>query len=673
MANTFKVKKLLGTSGVFSSYVEAPNLVYNTGNQVVSGVKNFSNRPTVNGTGVLLSGEAVQLPNTIVYTTGNQTISGLKDFTTRPTVNTTPVLLSGENANGLTVLVKNDEPTTLLKGQPVYIYGANGSNILVRKASNTGEAESSKTLGLLAQNLNSNDQGLVVTEGALEGIDTDAGNAGDPIWLGPTGNLIFGLAQKPYAPNHLVYLGVIERKQSNNGKIYVKVQNGFELQELHNVNIDHKNALNDSDILRYNSASGLWFNETLNTGIFQTQINSLSGYSNSTFATITNLAATGSANLARINSLSGYINSSSSNIVFTTGNQNISGDKNFIGTINTTGLVVSGLGVPFILKSPNNQNSVYFDPIANGNAGILFANHFFSSNLSSRDDNNFTISYGGGGTRYLVFSRGSVNRAMLDFNGNFGIASGISSVPSRFYVSGDSILQGDVKVSGNVGIGTTSPAGKLHIKTPVDTHSNLIIDNTSSLYWSSLDFYSAGSAKWGIGLNRNTINSSLDFFDMANSKAIMTILPNVGNVGIGTTSPSQKLDVAGNANISGHLSAASKSFLIPHPADSSKKLQYGSLESPYHGIRLTDKGKINSDFAQIDLPNYISKLVLQEGVNIQLTNINHDKTLFVKEVNIENNYFKVGMNRSWLDKNEYEFYWSFTAERKDIPKLIVEF
>jgi hypothetical protein len=130
---------------------------------------------------------------------------------------------------------------------------------------------------------------------------------------------------------------------------------------------------------------------------------------------------------------------------------------------------------------------------------------------------------------------------------------------------------------------------------------------------------------------------------------------------------------SGDLNVTGHFSAASKSFLIPHPVDPSKKLQYGSLESPYHGIRLTDKGKINSDFTQIDLPEYISALVLEEGVNVQLTNINHDKILFVKEVNIENNYFKVGMNRGWLDKNEYEFYWSFTAERKDIPKLTVEF
>ena len=54
--------------------------VYATGNQIISGVKTFASRPTVNGTGVLLSGEAAVLPNTIVYITGNQTISGNKTF-----------------------------------------------------------------------------------------------------------------------------------------------------------------------------------------------------------------------------------------------------------------------------------------------------------------------------------------------------------------------------------------------------------------------------------------------------------------------------------------------------------------------------------------------------------------------------------------------------------------
>jgi hypothetical protein len=83
----------------------------------------FTNRPSVNGTGILLSGEAARLPDTIVYTSGSQIISGSKTFyadnyifsganvifvqntgivsgewrfSNRPTVNNTGVLLQGE-------------------------------------------------------------------------------------------------------------------------------------------------------------------------------------------------------------------------------------------------------------------------------------------------------------------------------------------------------------------------------------------------------------------------------------------------------------------------------------------------------------------------------------------------------------------------------------------------
>ena len=55
-----------------------------TGDLTVSGNSFFQNRPTVNGTGVLLSGEggggAVE---NVVYTTGNQNISGVKNFISR--------------------------------------------------------------------------------------------------------------------------------------------------------------------------------------------------------------------------------------------------------------------------------------------------------------------------------------------------------------------------------------------------------------------------------------------------------------------------------------------------------------------------------------------------------------------------------------------------------------
>lgn len=119
------------------------------------------------------------------------------------------------------------------------------------------------------------------------------------------------------------------------------------------------------------------------------------------------------------------------------------------GTLSVTGLTVSGLGTPFILKSAANTNSVSFDPTINGNAGILATNYISTITLQSVGDQNLSIGYGGGGTRNLLFTKSSINRAILDSNGNFGIGSGISSVPSRFYVSGDSLLQGNFTTSGS--------------------------------------------------------------------------------------------------------------------------------------------------------------------------------------------------------------------------------
>ena len=117
------------------------------------------------------------------------------------------------------------------KGQAVYVTGSTGNagtNMIVGKASNDAESTSSKTMGLLESSLSLNDQGYVITEGLLAGLDTSAaGAAGDPVWLGTNGNLIYGLANKPHAPQHLVFIGIVTRKQQNNGEIFVKPQNRF--------------------------------------------------------------------------------------------------------------------------------------------------------------------------------------------------------------------------------------------------------------------------------------------------------------------------------------------------------------------------------------------------------------------------------------------------------------
>jgi hypothetical protein len=150
----------------------------------------------------------------------------------------------------------------IAKGQAVYVSSANGTNMVVSKASNTSEATSSKTMGLLETGGSTNAQVNVVTEGLLTGLNTSAATIGDPVWLGTNGDLIYGLTNKPYAPAHLVFIGVVTRVNSSNGEIFVKVQNGFELKEIHDVDLI-TNAPTNNQLLAYNSTSGLWKNKSV--------------------------------------------------------------------------------------------------------------------------------------------------------------------------------------------------------------------------------------------------------------------------------------------------------------------------------------------------------------------------------------------------------------------------
>ena len=156
----------------------------------------------------------------------------------------------------------------LTKGQAVYVTGStgnDGTNMIVGKASNTQESTSSKTMGLIETSLAVNGQGYVITEGLLSGLNTNSANPGDPVWLGTDGNLIYGLANKPVAPDHLVFIGIVTRKQQNNGEIFVKVQNGFEMEELHNLVLTSKSS---GDMIKWNGS--YWVNFKGASGSFTT-------------------------------------------------------------------------------------------------------------------------------------------------------------------------------------------------------------------------------------------------------------------------------------------------------------------------------------------------------------------------------------------------------------------
>lgn len=176
-------------------------------------------------------------------------------------------------------LVKNDSGVTLPKGTVVYTSGANGTNILVKAALATTDQVSAQTLGFLETELTPNQSGYVITEGLISGINTSSASAGDPVWLSPTsaGSVVYGLENKPQAPNHLVYLGVVTRSNTNNGEIFIHISNGWELDELHNVKITNPQ---NNDILIYNSASSVWTNSIQTVTVSSGSAYPVSGLSN---------------------------------------------------------------------------------------------------------------------------------------------------------------------------------------------------------------------------------------------------------------------------------------------------------------------------------------------------------------------------------------------------------
>jgi hypothetical protein len=151
-------------------------------------------------------------------------------------------------------LVYNAEATTLSKGEVVYISGSVTDRIAVKRASSAGEGTSAKTLGVVAENIASGGTGYVVNRGYVLDIDTSAYSAGQTVYLSNTPGQF--TATKPQAPYHLVYVGVVIRVGAGNGRIYVFTQNGYELDEIHDVRINGKTS---GDLLVY-SSSGLWEN-----------------------------------------------------------------------------------------------------------------------------------------------------------------------------------------------------------------------------------------------------------------------------------------------------------------------------------------------------------------------------------------------------------------------------
>jgi len=221
-----------------------------------------------------------------VNISGNTNVNGYVQFYTASTATSNVARLTWNDTDGTLdlglkggnvtlqigqeqiVRVVNKTGSNLLESnyQAVRISGAQGNRIKVDLAQANNDANSTETIGLVTENINNNQEGFITILGLVRGINTtgslqsESWVDGDILYLSPT---IAGSVTniKPVAPQHTVTIGYVVQSNPSNGSIFVKVDSGYELDELHNVSVS---GVTDGQVLAYSASTQLWVPLSLN-------------------------------------------------------------------------------------------------------------------------------------------------------------------------------------------------------------------------------------------------------------------------------------------------------------------------------------------------------------------------------------------------------------------------
>lgn len=470
------------------------------------------------------------------------------------TVNST--LNSVAESASIVTSVFNKTGSPIPKMSVVYINGGQGDQPTISLAIASGEMTSSKTYGITQEAISNMSAGKVVVLGALTGVNTDQFNPNSPqgdingttLWLSPTipGSIT---TTKPSAPYHMVSVGTVVRTHQNEGVIEVRIQNGFELEELHNVAISGVSA---GQYLQYNG-SGLWvptssgnFNyvgiNSQETSLFSAKlfVEGVGAFGeNPHYVLIGNDLIGGELGISTQDDYLAVKLTSDNTIRYGGTDMNpciviSSGSANVgIGTATPSGKLEIN-GNLRVKDSTNGVGIAYFESIgASGDA------------LSVRSD--------AAGNLYLTATNAyiKVGNQTSDVNlvaGNGPVVIGHSSAQTaanqfiRFGPAGTERMR--LNASGYLGIGTTSPSGQLHVVgTGIFTNNILVNDVPVSV---------SGHA-----------HSSSDITNFNSS--VSGLLPSISGIGYITSSFSNNiytistsgLQPSGNYSLDGHTHLSS--------------------------------------------------------------------------------------------------------------------
>ena len=215
----------------------------------------------------------------VVGTTRWNTSNGLNETT----------LLGGsvilKNGIDLVARVVNNTGIQLTKAayQVVKVSGAQGQRLAVGLAQSNNDNNSADTLGVVIETINNNQEGFIMTVGQLEEVNTtgslqgETWADGDVLYLSPTTPGAVTKVKPNGSTGHIVVIGYVIYAHANHGKIYIKIMNGWELEELHDVYIS--SYVNNGTLYR-DTATNLWKTATIPTILGYTPVNGTGGTTN---------------------------------------------------------------------------------------------------------------------------------------------------------------------------------------------------------------------------------------------------------------------------------------------------------------------------------------------------------------------------------------------------------
>jgi hypothetical protein len=453
--------------------------------------------------------------------------------------------------------VKNQTGASIPRGSIVYAAGTVGASgrILVAPYIANGTIAGRFILGIAAEAIANGADGYVIAKGKLRNFNTNSFAPGTVLWASPTTAGAF-TSTEPSAPNIKAEIAFVIHQHTNNGVLAVRRSSGTKLSDDSQVEITSPAT---GQLLRYNS--NRWENWSPNflTAESDTlQTVTSRGSSTTTGATFggnVGIGTTSPSQKLEVNG--GTIGNSIAR--FTTG----------AGGGGTRGMTITSNDSQVKLQVSDNAGSVGSWAFLNlnpdgGNVGIGTTSpaaklHAWNSNTGNNVEvARFTSAYAGTGdgpllrfTNYLSYATnpnaGEYNLAGIrafDFASSWGGA--LQFLTSTTVGGGGNLIPAmTIDQTQQVGIGTTSPSGKLHVVDAAGQFTTYDANGYSRFTAvegsAQLGLFRSGSTAGGVYIGANS--NSFQIYTSNFSSTLLTILQASGNVGIGTTSPDTRLHV----------------------------------------------------------------------------------------------------------------------------------